>query len=96
MTPIKRLDGLEPLTNVQNTQKTQGKSPVADTSDEIAISPESKEMAEAYYVAEIAAQTPDVREDRIAEVKAKLQEPNYINDAVIDIVADRIMDTFGI
>ena len=40
---------------------------------------------------------PDVREDRIAEVKAKLQDPNYINDAVVNSVADRLMDDlFGI
>jgi negative regulator of flagellin synthesis FlgM len=38
----------------------------------------------------------DVRADRIAEVRAKLQDPSYIDDAVLNTVADRVMDVFGL
>lgn len=93
---INRLQGLNPVNSVEESQKYLPRTSSIDSSDTINISAESKEMAEAYYVAEIASQTPDVREDRIAEVRAKIEDPNYINNAVIDIVADRIMDTFGI
>jgi hypothetical protein len=32
----------------------------------------------------------------VAEVKAKLEDPNYIDDEVLNTVADRIMDMFDI
>ena len=45
---------------------------------------------------QVAAETPDVRADRIAEVKAKLQDPNYLNNATISSAADRLMESFGL
>ena len=53
-------------------------------------------MAEIYYMKQVAAETPDVRADRIAEVKAKLQDPNYFNSERIASAADRIMESFGL
>ena len=34
--------------------------------------------------------------DRVEEVKAKLQDPSYIDDKVKGEVADKIMDMFGL
>lgn len=93
---IDRLRGTDPLSNLQNTQKSQYKGGVKPAPDSINISDEAKEMAEAYYASEVAASTPDVRADRIAEVKEKIKNPAYINQAVLNTVADRIMDAFGI
>ena len=45
---------------------------------------------------QIAAETPDVRADRIAEIKAKIKDPSYLNSAVVASAADRIMASFGI
>lgn len=45
---------------------------------------------------EVAAATPDVRADRVAEVKAKIKDPSYLNDAVIQSTADRIMASYGL
>ena len=45
---------------------------------------------------QVAAETPDVRADRIAEVKAKLQNPNYLNDSVIASAADKLMQSLGL
>ena len=53
-------------------------------------------MAEAYYLSSIAAETPDVRADRIAQVREKIQDPAYLNADVISSTADKIMDSFGL
>ncbi|MBE6345188.1 MAG: flagellar biosynthesis anti-sigma factor FlgM [Spirochaetaceae bacterium] len=91
---IDKLGGLNPLTNVQNTHRTTAKSTVSAGVDSISVSKEAQEMAEAYYLSEVAAETPDVREDLVAQVKAKIQDPAYINDIVIDSVADKILESY--
>lgn len=94
---IDKLGGINPLNNVQNTHRVAAKSTVSSGVDSISVSKEAQEMAEAYYLSEIAAQTPDVRTELVEQVKAKIQDPAYINDAVIDSVADRILESyFGI
>lgn len=46
------------------------------------ISPKAKEMSEAYKKAgEIARATPDVREDRVADIKKRLAEGTYEVDS---------------
>ena len=33
---------------------------------------------------------------RVAEVMQKMKDPSYINKSVVDLVADRLMDVYGI
>ena len=93
---ISRLDGMNPLQDVQGSKRTQDKLPTINTADSINVSDEARELAEAYYAAEVAAVTPDVRADRVAEVREKIKDPAYINQAVIKVVAEKIMDAYGI
>ncbi|MGL4981438.1 MAG: flagellar biosynthesis anti-sigma factor FlgM [Treponemataceae bacterium] len=93
---IDRLAGIDPLKNVQSSQKPYNKTTNSVESDSISVSSEAKLMAEAYRLNEVAAATPDVRLDRIAEVREKIKDPNYITDTVLNDVADRIMNQFGI
>ncbi len=94
---INKLGGMNPLDNVQNTHRVAPKSQVASKGDSISVSKEAQEMAEAYYLSEVAAQTPDVRTELVEQVKLKIQDPNYINDAVINSTADKILESyFGI
>ena len=93
---IDRLGGIDPLQNLQQTKRVTNK-PVTNTlEDTVSVSQEAKEMAEAYYLSEIAASTPDVRSDLVAQVKDKIKDPNYINSAVISSVADRFLDSIGL
>ena len=39
---------------------------------------------------------PDVRVDKVAEVKRKLQDPSYPSQEVIEKTADGILKSFGI
>lgn len=93
---IERLGGLDPLQNVQTSRKVAQKATTTTSSDSISVSKEAKEMAEAYYLSEVASSTPDVREDLVAKIKEKIKDPSYINASVINSVADRIMDSYGI
>jgi negative regulator of flagellin synthesis FlgM len=68
----------------------------ASQSDSISVSAEAKELSEVYYALEAAGTAPDVRADRVAEVLEKLKDPSYINKSVVDLVADRIMDAYGL
>jgi len=47
---------------------------------------------EAQRIKDIIAAAPDVREDRVAELKAKIDSDNYRMDA--DAVADKLVDAF--
>lgn len=93
---IDKIGGINPLSNVQNTRRANGVENVKFGNDSISVSEEAKRMAALYYMKEVAATTPDVRADRIAEVKAKIQDPSYLNNAVLESTADRIMTSFGL
>ena len=93
---IDRLGGLDPLQNLQQTKRVASKPVTNSLEDTVSVSQEAKEMAEAYYLSEVAASTPDVRSDLVAQVKEKIKDPNYINSAVISSVADRFLDSIGL
>ncbi|MDC7221777.1 MAG: flagellar biosynthesis anti-sigma factor FlgM [Spirochaetales bacterium] len=93
-----KINGLGPVDPVANYNKTSrsGKTAAKKTSDSISVSDEAMKTADLFAAAELVKSAPDVRLDRIAEIKAKLEDPNYINDRVVESVADSIMDAFGI
>ena len=93
---INRLGGLDPLQNLQTTKRVSNTPVTGSLEDTVSVSPEAKEMAEAYYLSEIAASTPDVRSDLVAKVNDKIKDPIYINSAVISSVADRFLDSIGL
>ena len=92
---IDRLGGINPLDSIKNTQKATAKAAVKTSSDSVSISDEAREMAEVYYMSEVAKETPDIRADLVAEIKAKLSDPSYLNSAVIESTADKILSSFG-
>lgn len=93
---INGVNNVTQVNNVQNLRKTESSAKVDREVDSISVSAEAKEMAEAYYLEKVANETPDVRADRIAEVKEKLKDPNYLNDAVIKSAADKFLSALGI
>lgn len=93
---IDKIGGIDPLNNVQGTRRTNETSKTSFGADSISVSNEAKEKAAVYYMNQVADETPNVRSDRVAEVKAKLQDPNYLNNAVIASAADHLMESFGL
>ena len=92
---IDRIGSIEPI---QPGKKPGQTSQVNESSrsDSINISSEAQEKAEFFRTRELAANAPDVRADRVAELKAKIDDPSYINDRVLNATADRLIDAlFG-
>lgn len=69
------------------TPKAAAASQAENTSAKAEISGKAREFAKAK---EVAGQAPDVREDRIAELKAKIAAGNYKVNA--QAIADRMVD----
>ena len=93
---IDKIGGINPLTNVQSSRRTNNTSKVDFGSDSIDVSDEAKKMAEAYYLKQIADETPDVRADLVAQIKEKIKDPSYLNADVINSAADHIMEAYGL
>ncbi|ERF61713.1 flagellar biosynthesis anti-sigma factor FlgM [Treponema socranskii] len=93
---IDKIGGVNPLNNVQNAHRINEQGAPKVGNDSISVSDEAKRMAALYYMNKVSAETPDVRSDRVAAVKEKIKDPSYLNNAVIDSAADRIMTSFGL
>jgi len=93
---IDKIGGINPLSEVQNSRRTSESSKISAGSDSISVSEEAQKMSDAYYLQEVAAETPDVRSDRVAQVKEKIKDPSYLNPETIRSAADRIMTSYGL
>ena len=92
---IERLGPLDPVSAYNKNNKThRAQKPAAG--DSVLVSEEARAKAELLKIAEAVNISSDVRLDRIAEVKQKLEDPNYIDDVVLSKTADSIMDLFGL
>lgn len=92
---INRIGPTDPINNVNKNNRVQ-KSSEAAPKDSISVSKSAIDRAELIKTANIVNNSPDIRLDKVNEIKAKLQDPNYINDTVINSVADKIMEDFGL
>jgi negative regulator of flagellin synthesis FlgM len=92
---IGRIDSIDPI---QPGKKPGRASQASETpkTDSISISSEAAEKAELYRVMELAAAAPEVRTEKVAELKAKINDPSYINEKVLNATADKLIDAlFG-
>lgn len=66
--------------------------------DSINISPEAKELLDSQKVSDIAKKAPDIRTEKINQIKKTIAEGNfeqkYLTHEVLDKVADKITDSF--
>ena len=92
---IDRVSSIDPI---QPNKKPGRASQVNQTpgADSINISSEAVEKAELYQLKELANAAPDIRADKVEELKAKINDPAYLNNEVIGATADRLIDAlFG-
>jgi negative regulator of flagellin synthesis FlgM len=92
---IDRIGSVDPIQPGKKPGRTNQVSQNAKT-DSITLSSEAMEKGELYQAIEIVSVASDVRADRVAELKKKINDPSYINDTVIQATADRIIDAFGL
>lgn len=88
-TELDRTTAVKKPGKAKGTAETDG-TKGAQKDWDVTLSPEAKEKAEAYQKAlDIARNTPDVREDRVADLKKKIKEGKYDLDS--GKIADGIM-----
>ena len=92
---VDRINPLEPLQPGKKAGRG-GQLEKGKENDSISLSNEAVEKAEMFRTMELINAADDVRADRVAELKKKIDDPSYINDTIIKATADRIMDAFGL
>jgi negative regulator of flagellin synthesis FlgM len=92
---VERIGPLDQTPNIKKAEKTS-KPKAKSGIDSINVSSEARSKAEVLKTLESAKTAPDVRVDRVAEVKRKLQDPTYPSQEVIEKTAEGILKSFGI
>ena len=90
---------IEKIGNINNIAEPKKNKPVSGKSeglqgDSIQISSEGKLAAENAKNAQIIRETPDVRADRVKDIKMRIDNGSYNFDdnKILEMVADRIVD----
>ena len=89
------IDRIGPIDPIQPGKKPghTGQVRVTQGADSISISSEAQAKAELLRIQQMAAAAEDVRAERIAELKEKINDPAYINDTIINATANKLIDT---
>jgi negative regulator of flagellin synthesis FlgM len=64
--------------------------------DSISLSSEAVEKSERYKAIELVSAAPDVRMDRVEELRQKINDPTYLNERILNATADKILESFGL
>ena len=92
---IDRVGPIDPIQPGKRPGRT-GQVNESPKADSISISSEAQERAELLRAQELVAAAPEVRAERVAELKEKINDPSYINEQVINATANKLIDTlFG-
>ena len=92
------IDRVGPIDPIQPGNKPEAAKRVNRSrgADSISISSEAQERAELLRAQQLAAAAPEIRAERIAELKEKINDPSYMNDGVLNATAERLIDSlFG-
>lgn len=85
---------------VQRKGRKQGPDSVKKTSDKVEISSEAKKLSQSNNISAAAAKSiknaPEVRQDKLAEIREKIQEGFYNQKDLTTILADNILKEFGL
>ncbi|MDR0706585.1 MAG: flagellar biosynthesis anti-sigma factor FlgM [Treponema sp.] len=70
----------------RNSQISKGRD-----ADSIRLSQEALAQSELYQATEIVNSAPDSRVDLVAEIKAQINDPSFLNDAALDATVEKIL-----
>ena len=80
---------------VKPDKKSDGSDKASRSSDSVSISSAARSASETDKVKTRVQALPDVREDRVAEVKARVQSGFYNTPQFHDQLADKLLKEFG-
>ena len=94
---------ISPVSNSQPVKKTTPKkkssSEGSTVTDSVQISPKARSLQSSQAVRKAALSalktTPDIRDDKLKEVRQKIESGFYNQPQVINNIADRILDNIG-
>lgn len=88
---IDKIGNIKNIIEPKKAHATTGSKDVKKN-DSIQISSEGKKAAEMSKFSQIVKETPDIRVDRVNEIKEKIASGTYDfnNDKILEMVADRI------
>jgi negative regulator of flagellin synthesis FlgM len=62
--------------------------------DSVKLSLEALAKGDFYRACDIANAAPDVRLEMIAEIKAQINDPSFVDNEVLGATADKLMEVF--
>ncbi|TVR70266.1 MAG: flagellar biosynthesis anti-sigma factor FlgM [Spirochaetaceae bacterium] len=92
---IERLGPVDPIQKYNKSEKV-ARPDARNSGDSISVSDEAKIRSEIMQAVEQVRSLPDIREDRVAEIREKLRDPSYISDRVVEAVAEELISVFEI
>lgn len=92
---IERVGSPDPISKPNKAERPV-RADKGGSADSVSVSAGAREKAEIYQAIEAAKAAPDLRMDRIEEIKRKLDDPNYISNKVIEELAERLMEYFNL
>ena len=91
---IEKLNVTNPITNVTN-EIVRVDSSSFNTRDSVTLSKDAERLAEIHLAMNVAKSVPDIRADKVAEMKEKFSNPSYLDNIISDL-ADNIMNAYGL
>ena len=88
---IDKIGNIKNIVEPKNT-KSVGKTKSTGKGDSVEISSEAKKAAEQSKIAQVVKQTPNIRAERVREIKEQIANGTYDfnDDRIIDKVAEKI------
>lgn len=93
---IDKIGPPDPVSAPKVKRIRQKPADVKPNGDRIRLSDEAKRNADILRVRDMVMDSPSVRTDRVEEVRQKMKDPNYINGAVIDNLAEKFLSLWDI
>ncbi|MCG8570290.1 MAG: flagellar biosynthesis anti-sigma factor FlgM [Spirochaetes bacterium] len=88
---IGSINNYNDYSKINKTRKPQN----VKASDSVSISQEASSLAENKKIMDIVNSTPDIRTDKVEAAKQNINSSDYVNDQVVDEIADKLLKSFG-
>lgn len=90
---VGKVDGVnEPSLNQPRQEDRRRRAEEVQKTDKVNISPEARKAAEVARLVALAKEIPEVRDDKVAEAKARLESEKPDDEEVNRTIAQRLLE----